>query len=355
MGENIITKSLYLNDLIPMITLSDFQKESISKLLNDIDNSILKQKINNCLCNNQIAENDIIISEKDRYGIPIKNLICSKCGLIRSEKVFDFESNISFYKYYYRDIYVGLSEPNEIFFEDQINQGIVFLTLLNKYIEINDINNLLEIGCGSGGILYPFHKMNLSCTGVDYDEEYLEYGRLKGLSLKYGDYKKNIDDNSVDLLILSHVMEHFTNPVEEMINVINKVKLNKYILVEVPGIFIIKKIYLSPIYYLQNAHVFNYYYSYLRIFFETLGLVIIYGDERCTFILKKPERWEIPEINSIYDDSLKVYPKIINSYIRKTFFQYEYSLNPYVWKIKLKKVLDYFGMKERITRIYKGE
>ena len=93
MEENIIHKSLYLNDLIPMITLSDFQKESISKLLNDIDNSILKQKINNCLCNNQIAENDIIISEKDRYGIPIKNLICAKCGLIRSEKVFDFCSS----------------------------------------------------------------------------------------------------------------------------------------------------------------------------------------------------------------------------------------------------------------------
>ena len=93
MGKNIITKSLYPNDLIPMIALSDFQKESISKLLNDIDNNILKQKINNCLCNNQKSENDIIISEKDRYGIPIKNLICAKCGLIRIEKVFDYESN----------------------------------------------------------------------------------------------------------------------------------------------------------------------------------------------------------------------------------------------------------------------
>ena len=78
---------------------------------------------------------------------------------------------------------------------------------------------------------------------------------------------------------------------------------------------------------------------------------IIYGDERCTFILKKPEKWESPEIISIYDDSLKIYPKIINSYIRKTFFQYKYSLSPYVWKIRLIRVLDYFGIKERIKRI----
>ena len=77
-GENLMSKSLYINDLIPMITLSDFQKKSISNLLSDIDNKILKLKFNNCLCKNQNVGNDIIISEKDRYGIPVKNLICSK-------------------------------------------------------------------------------------------------------------------------------------------------------------------------------------------------------------------------------------------------------------------------------------
>ena len=54
-----------------MITLSDFQKKSINNLLSDIDNKILKLKFNNCLCNNQKVGNDIIISEKDRYGIPV--------------------------------------------------------------------------------------------------------------------------------------------------------------------------------------------------------------------------------------------------------------------------------------------
>ena len=81
-----MTNSLYINDLIPMINLSNFQKESIVKLLNAIDNKTLKLEFNNCLCNNQNVGNDIIIAEKDRYGIPVKNLICSKCGLIRSEK-----------------------------------------------------------------------------------------------------------------------------------------------------------------------------------------------------------------------------------------------------------------------------
>ena len=346
-----MNKSLYISDYIPLINLSDFQKESIVKLLNAIDNKTLKLEFNNCLCNNQSVSNDIIIAEKDRYGIPVKNLICSKCGLIRSEKTFTDESYVSFYKYYYRNIYVGLSKPNEKFFDDQIKRGLEYIDLLKKHIEFNDINYLLEIGCGSGGIIYPFHKMELTCKGVDYDEEYLEFGRLKGLSLKNGTYKNYIEDNSVDLLILSHVMEHFSNPIKEMIDVISKVKYNKYLLIEVPGIFFINKVYHSPIYYLQNAHVFNYYYAYLKVFFEGLGLEVIYGDERCTFILKKPERWEPPEISTIYDDSLKIYPKIVNSYIRKSFFQYKYSLNPYVWKIVLLKLLDYIGLKDRISHV----
>ena len=75
-----MNKSLYISDYIPLINLSDFQKESIVKLLNAIDNKTLKLEFNNCLCNNQSVSNDIIIAEKDRYGIPVKNLICSKCG-----------------------------------------------------------------------------------------------------------------------------------------------------------------------------------------------------------------------------------------------------------------------------------
>jgi len=334
-----------------MISLSDFQKESINNLLNDINNNILTLEYNNCLCGNQNTEYDIIISEKDRYGIPVKNLICSKCGLIRSQKIFNAESNIQFYKNYYRNIYVGLNKPNDQFFEEQVKRGGKFLTLVKSHLELSEIHNMLEIGCGSGGIMVPFHEINISCTGVDYNKEYLEFGRLKGLSLIYGDYKIHIENDSVDLLILAHVLEHFTNPITEMIEVINKVKANKYLLVEVPGIFFMNKVYLNPILYLQNAHVFNYYYYYLKVFFEKLGLEVIYGDERCTFLLKKCEGWKQPEIEFIYDKSMSDYPEKINVFFRKTYFLYKYSLSSYIWKRRFIYILDLFGIKEKVKHI----
>ena len=328
---------LYINDYKSTVNLSDFQIESINIMLSDIDNNILILKDNNCLCRNDNSKNDILLSEKDRYGIPVNNMICSKCGLIRSEKIFDEKSNILFYQKYYRNIYVGLNKPNNQFFEDQIKRGEAFISLIKKHINLNDIKNVLEIGCGSGGIIYPFNELNISCRGIDYNEEYLEYGRLKGLSLISGDYKNTIQDNSTDLLILSHVMEHFTNPIKEMVEVIKKINHDKYLLVEVPGIFFIKKIYFDPILYFQNAHVINYYHYYLTIFFKKLGLEVMYGDERCIFLLKKYKNWTAPTIDCIYDESMSNYPVIINKYIRNTCLQYKYYLNPYLWKYNFLK------------------
>jgi SAM-dependent methyltransferase len=346
---------LYKNDLKPMVSLSSFQNQSITKLLEDIDSNKLSLVENECLCCNPNPENDVIISEKDRYGIPVKNVICSRCGLIRSKVIFTEESNIIFYKYYYRDIYVGLSKPNENFFNDQKERGKIFFSLVKKHIKLTEVQHLLEIGCGSGGIMFPFFEAGISCKGIDFNEDYLKYGRNKGLTLLYGDYKDKIDNNSIDLLILSHVMEHFTNPIEEMIEVIKKVKINKYLLIEVPGIFYMDKVYLNPILYLQNAHVFNYYYYYLKVFYEKLGLEIIYGDERCTFLLKKKENWIEPKLDCIYENALKIYPEKIRKFILKTHFQYKYSLSFYVWKIRIIKLLDFLGIKETIKTLLKKE
>ena len=127
----------------------------------------------------------------------------------------------------------------------------------------------------------------------------------------------------MDLLILSHVLEHFTKPIEEMVEIIKKVKPSKYLLIEVPGIFYMAN-YLDPILYLQNAHVFNYYCYYLKIFYTSLGLEVLYGDDRCTFLLKKKTNWEIPKIGYVYNSSLAIYPKKIRKFILKTYFIYKY-------------------------------
>jgi hypothetical protein len=100
-----------------------------------------------------------------------------------------------------------------------------------------------------------------------------------------------------------------------------KKKKGKYLLIEVPGIFSIPEdyYYFNPILYFQNAHVYNYYHYYLANMFQQLGLEIIYGDERCTFICKKKENWEYSSIHAINipEDIQNKYPALVLSYLQK--------------------------------------
>ena len=69
----------------------------------------------------------------------------------------------------------------------------------------------------------------------------MNYGVEKGLDLKYGDYNQVLENDSVDLIILSHVMEHFVNPTGEMNKIIHKLKFGGQMIVEVPSLLNIIK------------------------------------------------------------------------------------------------------------------
>lgn len=307
---------LYKNDGKPLISLSSIQIENIGIVKSKISKGIYVLTENKCLCWNQNISNDIIISEKDRYWFSIEQILCSKCWLIRSWKIFDGKSNQEFYEKEYRSIYVWSHQAPQDFFEDQISRWKLLLNTFETIVWKKQKSVVFEIGCWAGGVLFPWKSNWFTCAGCDFDENYLNFWTKKGLTLNYWDYDKIVDDNSIDIIILSHVMEHFLNPIKEIQRIIKKIRIWGYLIVEVPGIFYINKMYFDPILFFQNAHVFNYYYSYLKIFFEKLWLEVIYGDEKCTFILKKPDNYIEKQISEIYYESLSVYPIKILKYLQ---------------------------------------
>jgi hypothetical protein len=292
MIDSRITFPIWKNDGKAIEPLNDLQKKQINIFLNKIKNNEYKFIDNPCLCGNTDKSLDILVAEKDRYGIPCNNVLCKKCGLIRLKERLDDYSTAEFYNNEYRDIYVGEEVASDKFFADQSIRGASFLTLVKSHVNFDEIKTVFEVGCGAGGILYPFYEMNKQVSGCDFGEKYLKFGQDKGLDLYQGEISlEKTPTNSQDLIILSHVMEHFNEPLKTMSDIIEFITPEKYLLVEVPGIFDIQKTYFNPILYFQNAHVHNYYYYYLKVFFEALGLEVIYGDERCTFLLKKPTNW----------------------------------------------------------------
>lgn len=350
MLQKFIKFPLYHDDKKPFITLNSLQKRQIELLNQKIVTNEYTLIDNPCLCENTHPKKDIVISEKDRYGISCPFVLCIQCGLIRTQKRFEEKSNIKFYNEDYRNIYVGYEFSPESFFNEQLKRGEQFFSLIEQHVNISNISNVFEIGCGAGGILYAFQQKGKKVSGCDFGKKYLKTGQEKQMFLYEGSINPSLTDyNSQDLIILSHVFEHFSNPINELNKIIEFIRDEKFLLIEVPGIFNIKQTYFSPLLYLQNAHYYNFYKSFLEYLFQEMGLSIIYSDERCTFILQKPSLWKKRETSITYNDHLSSWPKKVLHEITINHVLYSLYLHPFFIRQKISKLLTKFKIKKIFT------
>ena len=73
---------------------------------------------------------------------------------------------------------------------------------------------LLEIGCGSGGMLKNMQDKGWDVTGVDFDKKSVSVAQNLGLNVYEGDISQlNLEKNSFDAIIMNHVIEHLPDPV----------------------------------------------------------------------------------------------------------------------------------------------
>ncbi len=196
------------------------------------ENYILEE--NYCLCR---AKNDQYISHVDRYSVEFDTVICKNCGLVRANKYYKKENVIDLYKNYYRKIMsnnAAYIEPFD-FFERQIKNSITKFNLIKNKTNI-ELNNLkiLDLGGGAGGVLKHFKDSN-ELYLADYFDPYLDYAKTRGINV----IKGGIESITFkpDIIILSHVIEHWNDFEYEIKNLINIQKKNHTInYIEFPGI-----------------------------------------------------------------------------------------------------------------------
>ncbi len=346
---------LYRNDGIPSVRLNELQKKSIAEFISKLKNGTYNLVDNPCLCG---GHDDICISEKGSYGIPRRYVLCRKCGLVRQEKRLDDESTALFYRDDYRNIY-NSNERVGHYFRFQESRGDSFWSVIAKYADISRIHTAFEAGCGAGGILYAFHKRGIKSSGCDFGEKYLAYGREKGLNLYVGepDLTKTPPD-SQDLVILSHVLEHLNHPAEYVNKIIDVMSPRGYLIIQVPGLLTQYKRNAKCIIGFHVAHVSYFYEYFLRKFFEALGLEVVYGDEWCTFLLRKPENWVKRDTSDlkIYDDTMPERSRKIQRALKRYYvfslFRGYYFLHPLkVLKRMIVLPLEILGVKEKIKKL----
>jgi 2-polyprenyl-3-methyl-5-hydroxy-6-metoxy-1,4-benzoquinol methylase len=108
--------------------------------------------------------------------------------------------------------------------------------LLNSGVVVDRKTVVYEVGCGYGGIL-DYFRSQYDCTvlGSDIDASINDFSLEKGLDIKKGSLEV-FSKGKADIIILSHILEHISSPLEFLKNLKNLMRENGVIYVEVPGI-----------------------------------------------------------------------------------------------------------------------
>jgi 2-polyprenyl-3-methyl-5-hydroxy-6-metoxy-1,4-benzoquinol methylase len=268
--------------------------------------NLLKKKIQNdftlvvneCPCGSGGANHDFIISEVDRYGLPLQTVLCNHCGALRMDPYLDQRSLSDFYTNYYQEVY-RRSDKVSVYYDKQRPYGRKFYELANSYLKPG--SNVLEFGCGAGGALAFFKSKGHQVYGVEFSKKLIDYGKSKGLdNLHYGalsGFKSVIGATKFDFIFSNHVFEHISNPHEYLRECISMLSQDGSIVCAIPDVYNIHK-YIFPNsdlkLMLHIAHVYNYSFECLKEMASKFELEIerIYpNDQIVTATSVMPELW----------------------------------------------------------------
>ncbi|MEO1269199.1 MAG: class I SAM-dependent methyltransferase [Myxococcota bacterium] len=271
------------------LELTTTQRTVRDRVLERLNNGTYQLAPMPCFCGDT---GGLVVAERDRYGLPVRTVLCSNCGLMRTDPYMTPETTRRFYEEDYRDLYS--QQGPEHLFEAQQNEGRL---LGERLLKIPGIETVYDIGCGAGGFLMPFAQSGCDVAGCDYGEAYLELGRAHGLDLIQGGVEALLEHRGgqqADLVTLLQVAEHFVDLRGELSAVIEAIKPGGLLLLTVPGLMNVHQgAYRGDLLrYLQNAHTFHFCAATLTWVLNTLGLEVHSADE---FVLLLAQRPSAPE------------------------------------------------------------
>lgn len=216
-----------------------------------------------CLCGSNDGR---VVTDIERHGLPYRNVLCDQCGLMRASPRWTVERYSRFYADDYRDLYSPKPTGETIVDHTiSLSEGpgarhvATFVERTWSDFGHNRSPVIMEMGAGGGWNLARLPK-DWTRIGFDTDERYLEAGRTAfGVDMQNGFVDDVLPElNRADMVLLSHVVEHISDPVEMIRRIADATRPDTLILIEVPGIFRLHKAGMDPMRYWQNAHTYTF-------------------------------------------------------------------------------------------------
>jgi len=210
------------------------------------------------------TENDFVLATKGYPGIPVRNVICKSCGLIRINPRMTREGYEAFYKEdffeylnpYGRPAYVEAIERTT---DDSFVTPAERFTLPYMLPYVKEGGRVLDVGAGFGQIIYLLQKKkNISYVGIEPDPYSREVAKDKiGIDLidiTIEEFFKQ-DNGKFDFIHLDQVFEHVLEPLQILKGLKNLLTPEGIIYIGVPGAY-------NPAVTMDRFYEFAHTYSY---------------------------------------------------------------------------------------------
>ena len=254
----------------------------------------------------------VLISEVDRVGFQCDTVVCDGCDLVFNNSYI--ANAAEFYSRSWGDDRWG--DPEENFVKRTTSDSYSWkrMAYVAKAIgsKFKNIESVLEIGCGDGCNLLPYHLVGKEVTGFDFDDRYLSPGLSRGMNLIQGGLKDMHAAGTYDLAMLIHSFEHMLDLDSAVTEVSSRLPIGGYVYIEVPGVInwnqpvsntqqaMGMRSSCNFLNYLQFQHNYHFDLNHLKHIWERHGFEMVAGDEwvRCVFLkatgIDKKDRDVIP-------------------------------------------------------------
>lgn len=258
-----------------------------------------------CFCGSRDFQ---LLSRYDRFGLPFGTQICTACGLITQTLRIHPDSLAEFYEKIYWPLISGQANYSTAPKKDETSPYLL-KHIPSHWKEIR----VFEVGCGSGGRIARLTNElkqtghTVTAVGCDYSSRALKLAAQKNIQTIHGGMDELLVAGKADILILSHVFEHFPDLTQATEQIEKLIHDDALVYIEVPGVVDLenKKEYLFNYQlYCVLAHTYNFSLSTLVHVLSRRGLVLVEGDEYVRAIFKKGQ---------VQDDSASAYEQIMSS------------------------------------------
>lgn len=196
---------------------------------------------------------------------------CDKCSLYFIDSPTDEEINSLYKNEYHNNIKNKLFETAKS--KMRYARSLSQFNFIKQTIDLKN-KDICEIGAFDGLLLSLFKKNNNNVFGYELNDDARVYAKKK-----YDiDLKENFleSKSKYDIIILSHVIEHFREPKEILIKIKSMLKENGFIYIEVPNSPMTNECsYNMLMRYLNTEHIVNFNMDNLIKFAESADLKIV--------------------------------------------------------------------------------